>query len=575
VTGNLLKRTDHLNNFYETFQYDNFDRLTEYRIFDNTNQNQLSLVEMRYSENGNIEYKSNFGEYSYLDQKPNAVESVLPDNQTVFEFTQTIEYNSFNKLRHIKDTIGTDEIEAEILYGADGHRRVMYEYVNGVKVKTTYYSGGYEEIVDNTTQETTRLHYISGNEGLTSVYEIDNTNTGMHYFVCKDHLGSITALIDENGVVVEERSYDPWGNPRKPDNWLNYNVPFFSITNRGYTGHEHLLQFGLINMNGRMYDPLLARMLSPDPFVTNPALSQDYNRYSYVRNNPLKYTDPSGYNPNEKRYRHYNYVPVGTSDLTWNSFIDSFDFSDYWNKLWGDNLNDGSSLGSPSATNTSGYTAGSSGGSLSNPIPNIIKFIKNLFSQRQHKYQRRVPAGDWSNDGRHSMIRINTNGNRSYWSVQPQHINSDSKLTNISYEALRPCLFCPGAASMDVLVGDDYEYLFNSINFQTAPDPFTTRPGLYGTSALFINLGQIFMPPLAFVTMYLFYLNPAIVFSMYIVGNIQYLTLHPRYRHVKKVRVTTWNSEITDVNYRVRNWTPYGIGQRPWWHRHVYGPNIQ
>jgi len=302
-------------------------------------------------------------------------------------------------------------------------------------------------------------------------------------------------------------------------------------------------------------------------------------RYSYVRNNPLKYTDPSGYSPNKKRYGHLKYVPRGTSDPTWSSFHDSFDYSDYWNKLWGDNLDDGSSLGAPSANNsnrgTRGYTAGSSGGSLSNPIPNIIKFITNLFSPRKHKYQRRVPAGEWSNDGRHSMIQTATNGNRTYWSVQPQHMNSDSELTNISYEALRPCLFCPGAASMDALVGDDYEYLFNSINFQTAPNPNTSIPGLYGTSALFLNMSQFFMPPLAFATMYLFYLSPALVFSMYIVGNLQYLALSPRYRHVKKVRVNTWNSEINNVNYRVRIFTPYGIGQRPWWHIHVYGPNIQ
>jgi hypothetical protein len=85
-------------------------------------------------------------------------------------------------------------------------------------------------------------------------------------------------------------------------------------------------------------------------------------------------------------------------------------------------------------------------------------------------------------------------------------------------------------------------------------------------------MSQFFMPPLAFATMYLFYLNPALVFSMYIVGNLQYLALSPRYRHVKKVRVNTWNSEINNVNYRVRNYVPYGDGNpRPWWHLFIYG----
>jgi len=63
---------------------------------------------------------------------------------------------------------------------------------------------------------------------------------------------------------------------------------------RGYTGHEHMPEFGLINMNGRLYDPLLGRFLSPDPYVQMPDFSQNYNRYSYCLNNPLKYTDPSG-----------------------------------------------------------------------------------------------------------------------------------------------------------------------------------------------------------------------------------------------------------------------------------------
>jgi RHS repeat-associated protein len=63
---------------------------------------------------------------------------------------------------------------------------------------------------------------------------------------------------------------------------------------RGYTGHEHLPMFGLINMNARLYDPLPGRFLSPDPFVQLPDFTQSYNRYSYALNNPLIYTDQNG-----------------------------------------------------------------------------------------------------------------------------------------------------------------------------------------------------------------------------------------------------------------------------------------
>jgi len=62
----------------------------------------------------------------------------------------------------------------------------------------------------------------------------------------------------------------------------------------GYTGHEHLPGFGLINCNARLYDPALGRFLMPDPMVQDPASTQNFNRYSYCLNNPLKYTDERG-----------------------------------------------------------------------------------------------------------------------------------------------------------------------------------------------------------------------------------------------------------------------------------------
>jgi RHS repeat-associated protein len=66
-------------------------------------------------------------------------------------------------------------------------------------------------------------------------------------------------------------------------------------TDRGYTLHEHLDEVGVIHMNGRVYDPLIGRFMSADPFIQAPGNFQSYNRYAYVMNNPLAYTDPSGY----------------------------------------------------------------------------------------------------------------------------------------------------------------------------------------------------------------------------------------------------------------------------------------
>ena len=63
---------------------------------------------------------------------------------------------------------------------------------------------------------------------------------------------------------------------------------------RGFTSHEFLPCFNLYNMNGRLYDPLVGRFLSPDNYVQFPDFTQNFNRYSYALNNPLKYNDPSG-----------------------------------------------------------------------------------------------------------------------------------------------------------------------------------------------------------------------------------------------------------------------------------------
>ena len=88
-------------------------------------------------------------------------------------------------------------------------------------------------------------------------------------------------------------SFDAWGNLRNPQTWSGSpnNLPRFD---KGFTGHEHLYNFGLINMNGRVYDPFMSTFLSPDNHIQAPDNSQNFNRYAYCLNNPLKYTDPDG-----------------------------------------------------------------------------------------------------------------------------------------------------------------------------------------------------------------------------------------------------------------------------------------
>ena len=62
-------------------------------------------------------------------------------------------------------------------------------------------------------------------------------------------------------------------------------MPLPELTTRGYTGHEHLNQFQLINMNGRLYDPITKQMSQPDILNPDQYSTQSYNRYSYCMNN--------------------------------------------------------------------------------------------------------------------------------------------------------------------------------------------------------------------------------------------------------------------------------------------------
>jgi RHS repeat-associated protein len=110
-----------------------------------------------------------------------------------------------------------------------------------------------------------------------------------------DNLGSISVITNESGVVQERLSYDAWGKRRFPNGTDDPTDGIASQTTRGFTGEEELSVSGLVHLNGRVYDPLLARMTSADPTVPNAMNAQAWNRYSYVGNDPLAFTDPNGF----------------------------------------------------------------------------------------------------------------------------------------------------------------------------------------------------------------------------------------------------------------------------------------
>ena len=119
-----------------------------------------------------------------------------------------------------------------------------------------------------------------------------------------DHLGSVVGILDDKGFLQQDLAFDAWGARKRAVNSqetldLGTSMLLFKrlheTTRRGFTGHEMLDEVGLIHMNGRLYDPRIGRFLSADSLVQAPGDTQSYNRYAYVRNNPLNATDPSGY----------------------------------------------------------------------------------------------------------------------------------------------------------------------------------------------------------------------------------------------------------------------------------------
>ena len=166
---------------------------------------------------------------------------------------------------------------------------------NSVTYRTKYYMQDFEREVSNGL--TRDLAYVRGeNDQYVAIVERINNTNEKTYSVMTDYLGSIERIVDNNTLAtVASNNFDAWGRERNPND-LSY-LPVTRASNgwdRGYTGHEHIPEFGLINMNGRLYDPVLGRMLSPDPYIMGADNTQGYNRYTYALNNPMTYTDPSG-----------------------------------------------------------------------------------------------------------------------------------------------------------------------------------------------------------------------------------------------------------------------------------------
>ncbi|BBN83625.1 hypothetical protein PA25_36100 [Pseudoalteromonas sp. A25] len=299
--GNLKAMTvttgsfDNQHSFSESYEYDNLHRLTSNQI------DGIPTISYAYDAVGNLTKKSDYAsEYNYgtlQDGLPNAVKKVHKTDGTWVDFSYDARgnmtqgdgltsaiYNAMDK----PTSLTKNGITSTFVYGPD-HMR--FKQVKGNT--TTYYAGAYEEEVEGS--KTTWRAYI----GDIAVVSQGSNESAVIRYTHRDRLGSARLFTDRNGKVIAERNFDPFGKPRQSSGGSKAVSQLedkdLAKTNRGFTDHEHLDELELIHMNGRVYDYNLGRFMSVDPVIQSPGNSQSINPYSYIMNNPLAGTDPSGY----------------------------------------------------------------------------------------------------------------------------------------------------------------------------------------------------------------------------------------------------------------------------------------
>jgi len=306
--GNLTQRVDAATQTTDALSYDGLNRLTQ-AVTSNPGLPLNVTKTVGYDAIGNIVNKSDVGNYTYDPARVHAVASIAPgatgtvtasyaydgNGNMLTGRGRTVAWTSFDMVSQIAQGANT----LGFAYDSE-HARLKQASSDG---STKYYlndpvSGIMAEKMIGASLSVTWNDYIMLGAEMVAL-RVTAATTQTRYFH-KDHLGSIVALTDESGAVVERDSFDAWGQRRTPMGGDDPLYPALSLTSqitRGFTGHEQLDAVGLVHMNGRIYEPVIGKMMSPDPSVPNPIDGQAYNRYSYVGNNPLSLTDPTGFRP--------------------------------------------------------------------------------------------------------------------------------------------------------------------------------------------------------------------------------------------------------------------------------------
>ena len=317
AVGNLQSRRDNAQSLTETLEYDSLYRLTTVR------RNGSITLTMGYNDIGNITSKSDVGTYTYTGaqagctyyahSQPSAVRKVGTsvycydaNGNMVTRSGASVAWSTFNYPTTINQAGGNT---STFYYGADRNRYRQVSVDAGVtENRVTVGDGAFEKLIrtGGTDPATEYRHFIQVNGKPVAIVKRKATNAAptvlvsadTHY-LHEDHLGSTDVITNAAGAIVVRLSFDAWGK-RRGSAWTGDpsaadKTAIKGSTYRGYTGHEQLDNLNLVHMNGRVYDPIIARFVSADPIIQDPFHSQSFNRYAYVWNNPLNATDPTGF----------------------------------------------------------------------------------------------------------------------------------------------------------------------------------------------------------------------------------------------------------------------------------------
>jgi RHS repeat-associated protein len=211
----------------------------------------------------------------------------------------SVTWASFNHPSLINGKSLYDGSSESVSFAYDqNHERWKAVLTSSAGTETTYLIGGLLEKVITAGAIDFR-HFITAGGARIAVYSRTAAGVNTLRYIREDHLGSTASLLNSDGTSYVKESFTAFGLRRSSCTWTGNPTSgnltkINSTTRRGYTEHTALGSMGLNDMNGRIQDAVTGRFLSADPYISEPGNTQNYNRYSYVLNNPLSYVDPSG-----------------------------------------------------------------------------------------------------------------------------------------------------------------------------------------------------------------------------------------------------------------------------------------